>query len=295
MYKKVGKIKINYYLCTRKGIDMITVNDEILNNQLVKVGHFPDGTQCIEFPTSTCPNPKEISWYYDSDEELFTLASTVNWIRRIKGRNGSIKLNLPYVPNARMDRIKNPGENFSLKVFADFINSLNFNEVKVFNVHSNVSEAVINNIKVIDPSFDISNVIKKYQPDVIFFPDEGACKRYSDLDIIKNFPITFGIKKRDWKTGKILGLDVITDTDLTGKKVLIVDDICSAGGTFKFSAMKLKELGASDVVLYVSHCEDNIQNGDLLKTDLISKIYTTDSILHIEDPKIEVIHNFRNK
>ena len=59
------------------------------------------------------------------------------------------------------------------------------------------------------------------------------------------------------------------------------------------NTIKLKELGAVDVALYVSHCEDNIQNGDLLKTDLISKIYTTDSILHIEDPKIEVIRNFR--
>ena len=80
-----------------------------------------------------------------------------------------------------------------------------------------------------------------------------------------------------------------------GKKVLIVDDICSAGGTFKFSAMKLKDLGAKDVKLYITHCEDNIQNGELLKTDLISKIYTTDSILHIEDEKIKVIHNFRIK
>ena len=80
---------------------------------------------------------------------------------------------------------------------------------------------------------------------------------------------------------------------MTDKKVLIVDDICSAGGTFKFSAMKLKELGAKDVALYVSHCEDNIQNGDLLKTDLISKIYTTDSILHIKHDKIEIIKKFR--
>ena len=78
------------------------------------------------------------------------------------------------------------------------------------------------------------------------------------------------------------------------RRILIVDDICSAGGTFKFSAIKLKELGASDVSLYVSHCEDNIQNGDLLKTDLVSKIYTTDSILHIKNPKIQIIHKFRN-
>lgn len=274
---------------------MITVN-----KVKVEVGHFPDGTQCIKFPVDALWSglsdmPILISWYYDSDEELFTLASVVDWVRRSRGSKRIIKLDMPYVPNARMDRIKNINENFSLKVFTNFINSLGFDTVKVYNVHSNVSEALINNIYNEMPNGDVNYCIISYNPDVIFFPDEGACKRYADLDPVKEsgLPVAFGIKKRDWKSGKILGLDVISDTDLTGKKVLIVDDICSAGGTFKFSAMKLKEMGASDVALYVSHCEDNIQNGDLLKTDLVSKIYTTDSILHMDDPKINIIHNFR--
>lgn len=275
---------------------MITVN-----NYLVKVGKFPDGTQSIEFPSFnyieySSDMPVDINWCYDSDEELFTLSSTVNWIRRIVGKYRKLTLHMPYVPNARMDRIKNVNENFSLKVFSEFINSLEFDTVFVYNVHSNVSEALINNIVSLKPIVDVAWVIEeKYHPDVIFFPDEGACKRYSDLGPVKEsgLPVTFGIKKRDWKTGNILGLDVISDTELTDKKVLIIDDICSAGGTFKFSSMKLKEMGAKDVALYVSHCEDNIQNGDLLKTDLISKIYTTDSIIHIEDKKIEIINKFR--
>ena len=270
---------------------MIKVNDTE-----IKVGHFPDGTQSIEFSdTQPYDNINKVEWFYDSDEEVFTLMCVVDMIRRIS-KNPRIKLWIPYLPNARMDRIKKPEQNFSLKVFANFINSLNFDKVVVYNVHSNVSEALIDNIVNIDPIFDVDAVISNYKPDVIYFPDEGACKRYADLACIKEsgLPVIFGIKKRDFATGKILGLDVISDTDLTGKKVLIVDDICSAGGTFKFSAMKLKELGASDVALYISHCEDNIQNGDLLKTDLISKIYTTDSILHISDPKIQIIRKFRN-
>ena len=270
-----------------------------VNNVEVEVGHFPDGTQSIKFPDHVLPigsdNAICVSWYYDSDEELFTLACVMDWLRRHFGHRNIINLSMPYVPNARMDRIKNANENFSLKVFANFINSLEFDGVQVFNVHSNVSEALIENMCLVQPDWDVERCIKLYNPDVIFFPDEGACKRYSDLRSMKEsgLPVAFGIKKREWKTGNILGLDVVSDTDLTGKKVLIVDDICSAGGTFKFSSIKLKELGASDVALYVSHCEDNIQNGDLLKTDLISKIYTTDSILHIEDPKIEVIRKFR--
>ena len=267
-----------------------------VNNKEIKVGHFPDGTQCIEFSdTQPYDNINKVEWFYDSDEEVFTLMCVVDMIRR-NSKNSIINLRVPYLPNARMDRIKEEKQNFSLKVFANFINSLNFNRVMTCNVHSNVSEALIDKIINIDPNLHVDDVISKYKPDVIYFPDEGACKRYADLACIKNYglPVIFGIKKRDFATGKILGLDVVSDIDLTGKKVLIVDDICSAGGTFKFSAMKLKELGASDVTLYVSHCEDNIQNGDLLKTDLVSKIYTTDSILHISDPKIQIIRTFRN-
>lgn len=268
-----------------------------INNIEVNVGHFPDGTQAIEFPTTFSTGDTssyiEVSWFYDSDEELFTLASVIDWLKRLHYED--IRLFLPYVPNARMDRIKEPNQNFSLKVFANIINSFGFTYVDVYNVHSNVSEALINNIRAALPESDIYIVIDNYHPDVIFFPDEGACKRYADLEVVKRsgLPVTFGIKKRDFKSGKILGLDVISDVDLTGKKVLIIDDICSAGGTFKYSAIKLKELGAKDVALYVSHCEDNIRHGDLLTTDLISKIYTTDSILHIKDKKIKVINTFR--
>ena len=271
-----------------------------INGLEVGVGHFPDGTQCITFPRDIVFNHDEgetisILWCYDSDEELFTLASSVDYIKRNFEDNPLVNLHLPYVPNGRMDRIKNLEENFSLKVFANFINSFNFNRVYVTNVHSNVSEALINNVVSWDGSSIMWDAICREKPDVLFFPDEGACKRYSDIYIIKNskLPIAFGIKKREWSTGKILGLDVISDVDLKDKKVLIIDDICSAGGTFKFSSMKLKEMGAKEVNLYVTHCEDNIQNGDLLKTDLISRIYTTDSILHIEDEKIKIIHRFR--
>ena len=270
---------------------MIKVNDTE-----IKVGHFPDGTQSIEFSEDQpYYSTNEVEWFYDSDEEVFTLMCVVDMIRRIS-KNSRIKLWVPYLPNARMDRIKKPEQNFSLKVFADFINSLNFDKVVVYNVHSNVSEALINNIFNMDPNSDVGAVISKYKPDVIYFPDEGACKRYADLACIKEhgLPVIFGIKKRDFATGKILGLDVVSDIDLKGKKVLIVDDIISKGFTFFYSGNKLKELGAVSIGLYASHCEDTILDGELLKDKSpIDIIYTTDSILHIEHNKIKIIRKFR--
>ena len=89
----------------------------------------------------------------------------------------------------------------------------------------------------------------------------------------------------------IQSLDVAGEIEqIEGKDILIVDDICSYGGTFLHSAWKLKqELGAGNIYLFVSHCEDSILKGELIKGDLIQKIYTTDSIYKGEHEKIEVL------
>jgi ribose-phosphate pyrophosphokinase len=111
-------------------------------------------------------------------------------------------------------------------------------------------------------------------------------KRYSDM---AQMEYAFGIKKRNWETGKIEGLDVAGCVDkINGSNILIVDDICSRGGTFYHSAKKLKELGANKIYLYVTHCENTILDGDLLTSGLIEKVYTTNSIFTKEHQKIEV-------
>ena len=99
----------------------------------------------------------------------------------------------------------------------------------------------------------------------------------------------FGIKKRNWETGNIEGLDVAGCVDkIKDSNILIVDDICSRGGTFYHSAKKLKELGAKNIYLYVTHCENTILDGDLLNSGLVEKVYTTNSIFTKEHEKIEV-------
>lgn len=61
--------------------------------------------------------------------------------------------------------------------------------------------------------------------------------------------------------------------------ILIVDDICSKGGTFYHSAKALKAAGAKSVSLYVTHCESSITVGDLAASDgLVDHVYTTKSI-----------------
>ena len=122
---------------------------------------------------------------------------------------------------------------------------------------------------------------------MLFYPDEGAMKRYSAMC---DRSYVFGMKKRDWTTGEIKGLTVQGQTELIeGSTVLIVDDICSRGGTFYHSAKALKALGAGEIYLYISHCENSILEGEILTSGLIDRVFTTNSIFTKEHEKITVM------
>lgn len=284
---------------------MIKINDEVIN-----ISSFPDGSMLVKhnpLVRDLCVSYDEahIVWKYENDIEILAMIYLVKHLRAHGTKD--IYLHMPYIPNARQDRVKNPEDVFTLKYFTEILNDLNFTRVYVLDPHSTVSEALINNISVITPIEYIEFVLEKiglerwtsYDPMYIgqapkkrfsltmFYPDSGAAKRYSDL---VSLPYAFGIKRRNWETGVIEGLDVAGDIEaIMGRDILIVDDICSRGGTFLHSAKKLKELGAKDIYLYVSHCENTILEGELLTSGLIKKVFTTDSIFTKEHELIEVL------
>ena len=266
---------------------MIKINGEIIN-----LDNYPDGTMLVKYDKENHNNIK-ITWLYESDKELFALICLT---KHLKGTNNKIHLDMPYIPNARMDRSRSSEDVFTLKYFAEVINWLKFDSVTVLDPHSSVSEALINNIIIRHPDKyvweAINNIKKSYEDEtdnfILFFPDEGSMKRYATRF---NLPYAFGVKQRDWKTGVINGLDVAGMTDLIkDSNILIVDDICSKGGTFYYSAKKLKELGAKDIYLYVSHCENTILEGNVLNSGLVEKVYTTNSIFTKEHEKITVMN-----
>ena len=91
---------------------------------------FPDGTLNLNGMDLT--GCTRIEWYYDNDAELFTLICLA---KKCAEHNCRPILYMPYVPNARMDRVKKESDTFTLKYFCDIINSLNFLSVMVLDVH----------------------------------------------------------------------------------------------------------------------------------------------------------------
>ena len=288
---------------------MITVNGiEIVRKT------FPDGSLCLLDLDNSLLNPNknyEIVWLYEGDYEIFMLICIVKHLRSKMYNNVSFNLTMPYVVNSRLDRTHSDNEVFTLKYFAEIINDLKFNKVLIVDPHSIVSEALIDNVCVLRPHNIIDNAINKMRSLnefkrelVIYFPDDGAYKRYKDMPCFKNFNCIYGKKERDWETGKILGIEIY---DKNGSKltneiencdVLMVDDIISYGGTLAYSADKLKEMGAAHISAYATHVENSVldeEKGTLLKRykdKIIDTVYTTNSIYHGNHPMVKVIYKF---
>lgn len=252
-----------------------------VNGVEIKQNNFPDHTLLMKFD----PNGDDFSydrgatikveWLYENDAELFSLICVKKHLDR-HFTNPQAVLIMPYIPHARMDRVKSDEDVFTLKYFCEVINSLKFDNVCVRDAHSNVSLALLDNVIDEDVIHYVRDAINKSSAEALFFPDEGAMKRYADL--FKDMPYTFGMKKRDWKTGQIQGLNLINPKNIVDKNVLIVDDICSRGGTFYHATKALKAAGAKSVSLYVTHLEKTVILGDLPDFGLIDHIYTTESI-----------------
>lgn len=295
-----------------------------VNNITINQNHFPDGSlRILDFPILQYKENIFIKWNYENDAELFTLICVVNHLRNNWGAlNKTIGLEMAYIPHARMDRTKSNTEVFTLKYFCDVINSLKFDYVRVLDPHSYVSEALINNLIRMDVETGIIDAIddiegkdidggEKYGgTTVIYFPDDGAMKRYKGLNAFCGHKLIYGKKVRDWKTGKINGLTIHSEggelltefgqKPLTDAVVLMIDDIISYGGTLAYSADALKELGAQAIYAYASHTENSVldeENGTLIKrlnSGIVDGLFTTDSIYSGKHPRISVLKLFKD-
>ena len=215
-----------------------------------------------------------------------------------------------YIPNARMDRVKSDFEVFTLKYFAEIINSLHFKKVIVLDPHSPSSLISINNIIVLDvyetcikPTindiFYVENNLKHRENLIIYFPDEGAMKRYSDK-ILEDLHCKFiyGEKVRDWNTGEIKELTIHNpfNIDLKDKIILMIDDIISYGGTLFYSVRELQKLNVGNIYAYATHTENNILDVKLskllplLESGEVQRLYTTNSLYNKKHNSIYAWH-----
>lgn len=223
--------------------------------------------------------PVTITQRINSFNDLGLICITVDALKRMGVKE--IHLYIPYFPAARQDRVMIPGEPLSVKVYADIINALALASVTVFDPHSEVTPALLNNCITISNHEFIKKVIEEIGTDVkLISPDGGALKKiYKVSEFLGGAEVVECSKSRDVKTGRLSGFKVYTD-DLNGADCLIVDDICDGGGTFNGLAEALQAKNAGKLYLAISHGIFSKGFDDLSK--YFEQIFTTDSIKKVE-------------
>ena len=212
-------------------------------------------------------------------DDVLRLLTVTNAIKNTTQAN--IELIIPYIPGGRQDRISNKGEAFTLKVYADLINSQNYTKVSVYDPHSDVTPALINNCVVKSLYHIMRPLLSGY--DTIFVPDAGAAKKIYNY-YLKNIGwkgnIIQCLKKRDTATGYLSGFEVVLlpNDDIRLGKCIILDDICDGGGTFVGLAEEIQRyqtFGLDSLDLYVTH--GIFSKGFTQLFNWFDKIYTTTS------------------
>jgi ribose-phosphate pyrophosphokinase len=233
--------------------------------QNIKTSTFPGGEEYVSLPAHKHlprdPKSIEVTTLIKSSADVMNLLLITDALRRYTfykaAHSCAFILDLGYLPYARQDRVCAEGESFSLKVFAELINNLKYDEVIIDDCHSDVGIALLNNLNhhtQLDGMKSIPNGHNRgIECDVIIAPDAGAAKKAQTIADYYGKPLVQCLKTRN--TDGTISIQCLGD--IKDKKCLVVDDICDGGGTFIALAEAL-ENSATDTIakelnLYVTH------------------------------------------
>lgn len=258
---------------------MITYSVEGIKH-IPKVWSFPAGEvgiACHFDSAAFLKTSVKIDACITNSDDIMSLLMLTDSIRRMY-ENAKISLFMGYVPYGRQDRVCNEGESLSIKVFANLINSQEYSRVVIFDPHSDVTPALLNNCQVITQR-EIFNKLFAYKissecRDVIIAPDFGASKKVLDIYNDGYFKeMMVADKVRDLKTGYITDFNFTGDVE--GKHCVVVDDILDGGATFTLIGNALVERGAKSLSLVVTH--GIFSKGHEVVAKWYDNVYTTNS------------------
>lgn len=255
----------------------------------MKINKYPDGTSYVELGSlreydkdliGTLSMTKRVNTY----EDLWHLKQFSDALR-----GTSCTVTIPNLIDAQADRRFSPNHSSGLKIVCEFLNSMENLNFKIFHPHNpEVVEALMNNVEILDNSRFISQVIAELNmhwngigmnpkaPLALMSSDAGGFKPLMKLCDKINWQgeVYSASKSRNPETGKITQL--VDRTDFEGKDILIIDDICVYGGTFKGLSKLLKERNCGKLYLAVSHMTVQDLGQDPV-TNYFNKVFTTDS------------------
>jgi ribose-phosphate pyrophosphokinase len=274
---------------------------EILNEQLQDVTHltelspgklkidkFSDGEILPLFQESV---RNEDIFFVQTTNTSDNIMETLLVIDAAK-RSGckSFTLIAPFQSYSRQDKTDHLRSSIGSKMLADILETAGMSRIITIDLHASAIQGFYN-VPVIHLNGNkifIDYIIKHQIEDLtIVAPDQGAVKRASDF--CKAFPdASFAmINKKRIKPNEIHSMELVGD--VTGRNVIIVDDMADTLGTMCKAAELLMTKGAKSVRAIATH---GILSGKAytnLESSVLTELLVSDSIPAKLSPKLKVI------
>ncbi|MBK8230034.1 MAG: ribose-phosphate pyrophosphokinase [Candidatus Eisenbacteria bacterium] len=242
-----------------------------------EVGHFADGEitvkinenirGCDIFIIQPTPAPSE---------NLMELLIMVDAARRSSALR--VTAVLPYFGYARQDRKDRPRVPITAKLVANLITTAGANRVLTMDLHSSQIQGFF------DIPFDhlyaapvlIDYFREKAIPNLtVVAPDLGSVKMARAYAQRLEASLALVDKRRtradDMEVMTLIG-------DVKGRNVVIFDDVVSTGKTIAKAAIALKEQGAEEIYVGVTHAVFSPEAGEIMRSAPVREIVVTDSI-----------------
>ncbi|TYB82376.1 ribose-phosphate pyrophosphokinase [Maritimibacter fusiformis] len=187
----------------------------------------------------------------DNLMELLIIADTLR-----RSSAGRITAVIPYFGYARQDRRSKARTPISAKLVANMVAQSGIERVLTMDLHAaqiqGFFDMPVDNLYA-SPIFalDVKHHFRDCMDEVmVISPDVGGVARARELAKRIDAPLAIVDKRRE-KAGEVAEMTVIGD--VTGKRCIIVDDICDTAGTLVKAAEVLIDKGAAEVHAYITH------------------------------------------
>ncbi len=251
------------------------------------VGRFSDGEIRVQIRENIRGNNVYIIQSTNPPgDNILELLLLIDAAKRASAK--SIAAVIPYFGYARQDRKDAPRVPISAKVMANLLQTVGASRVLTVDLHADQIQGFfdipVDNLYAI-PVF--KEYVEKKFPDlnrddfVIVSPDAGGTRR-ARLFARKlgDLPIAL-IDKRRPRPNVAEVMNVIGD--VKDKVAIIVDDIIDTGNSVRSAAMALKEKGATEIYVLITHGIFSGRAKEILDDSPINEIVITDTIEGNED------------
>ncbi len=253
---------------------------KLVNSSIRK---FADGEIYVEINENIRGNSIFIVQSISSpaNDNLMELLLCIDALKRSSAKN--ITAVIPYFGYARQDRKVVPRTSISAKLVSNLITKAGADRVVTVDLHAGQIQGFfdipVDNLFA-TPIF-ARHVRKKIKSKKIICvaPDVGGTERARALGKLLNVGLAI-VDKRRPKPGQSQVMNVIGD--VKDKTCIIVDDIIDSGGTIINAAKALKQRGAKEVYVYITHGVLSGEAVKKIKNSVIKNLVITDTIDNVE-------------